>query len=484
MTQEQSLLYRLMRNYDRASRPVFDASKPVNIKVGISLTQILDIDEKNQVLTINVWLDQDWNDERLVWWNMSEFSSIKKLRIPCDLIWLPDIVLYNSVDSHKEYMKALAMVDNDGHVFWPPIVRMRSSCKMDITFFPFDDQVCHLKLGSWAYDGFQVDVSNRTMEIDLTNFVDNGEWTLVDTRVVRNVIYYPCCPEPFPDVTFYIQLRRRVLYYLLNVIIPCMLLSMLTLASFCLPPDSGEKVTLGLTVLLAFSVFMLLVAENMPPTSEYVPLIGVYLTIIMGMSALSVVFSVFVLNFHHKTSIKNPPPRWAKKMAAVAAAVTFSKATFCTSKMSTKSSKPTQSDQMTKEQKYSTAFHTEPKAADCTESEACQSLLSDVQSPLRCGSNPRNGGFLNGESRDPNGRTSSIVERVIIDYVSKVIAGYDRQSLESETLNDWKEVARIIDRVLFVLFFLVTVVSTVVTLIFMPTLKNTTIDDYIAKRLK
>ena len=53
-------------------------------------------------------------------------------------------------------MKSLAMVESNGNVFWPPIVRMRSSCKMDITFFPFDDQVCKLKLGSWAYDGFQV----------------------------------------------------------------------------------------------------------------------------------------------------------------------------------------------------------------------------------------------------------------------------------------------------------------------------------------
>ena len=122
----------------------------------------------------------------------------------------------------------------------------------------------------------QVDVTNRTVSVDLSNFVDNGEWTLIETRQVRNVVYYACCVEPFPDVTFYIHLRRRVLYYFFNVIIPCMLLSVLTLTGFCLPPDSGEKITLGLTVLLAFSVFMLLIAENMPPTSEYVPLIGQY----------------------------------------------------------------------------------------------------------------------------------------------------------------------------------------------------------------
>ena len=52
------------------------------------------------------------------------------------------------------------------------------------------------------------------------------------------------------------------------------MLEPVTVTGFLLPPDSGEKVTLGLTVLLAFSVFMLLVAENMPPTSEYIPLIG------------------------------------------------------------------------------------------------------------------------------------------------------------------------------------------------------------------
>ena len=38
---------------------------------------------------------QEWTDERLIWSNMTEFSPIKMIRIPCDLLWLPDIVLYN-----------------------------------------------------------------------------------------------------------------------------------------------------------------------------------------------------------------------------------------------------------------------------------------------------------------------------------------------------------------------------------------------------
>jgi nicotinic acetylcholine receptor len=59
-----------------------------------------------------------------------------------------------------------------------------------------------------------------------------------------------------------------------NVVFPCVMMSALTLLVFCLPPDSGEKIALGITVLLAFSVFMLAVAENLPETSEFVPLIS------------------------------------------------------------------------------------------------------------------------------------------------------------------------------------------------------------------
>ena len=56
-----------------------------------------------------------------------------------------------------------------------------------------------------------------------------------------------------------------------------MMMSTLTVLVFCLPPDSGEKIALGVTVLLAFSVFMLAIAEKMPETSESIPLIGMTL---------------------------------------------------------------------------------------------------------------------------------------------------------------------------------------------------------------
>ena len=63
---------------------------------------------------------------------------------------------HSADDYTNGFMSSLAMVSSDGTIFWPPIVKLRSTCKIDITYFPFDDQVCRLKLGSWAYDGLQV----------------------------------------------------------------------------------------------------------------------------------------------------------------------------------------------------------------------------------------------------------------------------------------------------------------------------------------
>ncbi|TGZ67370.1 hypothetical protein CRM22_004828 [Opisthorchis felineus] len=143
-------------------------------------------DEVNQVLTLNVWIEQEWIDERLHW-DPLEYNNLSTVRVPCEKLWLPDIVLYNSADDYTSgYMQSRAMVGNTGNVFWSPPAKLRSACKIDITYFPFDDQSCTMKFGSWAYDGWQVNMSKRHEEVDLSNYVQNGEWNLLRVSVVRD----------------------------------------------------------------------------------------------------------------------------------------------------------------------------------------------------------------------------------------------------------------------------------------------------------
>ena len=254
-------------------------------------------------------------------------------------------------------MQANAMIIHNGSVFWPILTRLKSTCQIDVTYFPYDEQECKLKFGSWTYNGYQVSIEQRADAIELSNYVPNGEWDLLDTSYQVNVVRYACCPEPFPDITFYVRIRRRILYYLYSVVFPCVMLSILTLLVFCLPPESGEKIALGITVLLAFSVFMLAIAESMPETSEYIPLIskltensidsvtfsfvfpGLYLTAVMAMTSVSVMMTVFVLNLHYRGPKKNEIPFWLQQLLSLSVANVVR--SFAKSKKSTSSTRKT-----------------------------------------------------------------------------------------------------------------------------------------------
>ncbi|XP_063324118.1 LOW QUALITY PROTEIN: CHRNA7-FAM7A fusion protein-like [Pelmatolapia mariae] len=148
------------------------------------------------------------------------------------------------------------------------------------------------------------------IEADITGYIANGEWDLVEVPGRRNERFYDCCKEPYPDVTFTVVMRRRTLYYGLNLLIPCVLSSTLALLVFLLPADSGEKISLSITVLLSLTVFMLLVAEIMPATSNSVPLIAQYFATTMVIVGLSVIATVLVLQYHHHDPDGGHMPQW------------------------------------------------------------------------------------------------------------------------------------------------------------------------------
>nr|CAI5863168.1 unnamed protein product [Callosobruchus analis] len=183
-----------------------------------------------------------------------------------------------------------ATVYHDGLVVWQPPAVYKSSCAIDVEFFPYDVQTCVLKLGSWTYDGFKVDLRHMDEKagsnvvevgVDLSEFYMSVEWDILEVPAVRNEKFYTCCDEPYLDITFNITMRRKTLFYTVNIIIPCMGISFLTVLTFYLPSDSGEKVTLSISILISLHVFFLLVVEIIPPTSLVVPLLGKYLIFAM-----------------------------------------------------------------------------------------------------------------------------------------------------------------------------------------------------------
>ncbi len=83
-----------MSNYEPSVRPASVASAAMVVEYDVSLHQIIDVDEKNQILTTNCWITAKWNDSHLTW-NASDFGDISTIRLPYHRVWRPDIILYN-----------------------------------------------------------------------------------------------------------------------------------------------------------------------------------------------------------------------------------------------------------------------------------------------------------------------------------------------------------------------------------------------------
>ncbi|KAI1887675.1 hypothetical protein AGOR_G00192750 [Albula goreensis] len=244
-------------------------------------------------------------------WNPDNYPGVQNLRFPSNQVWVPDILLYNSADERFDAtFHTNVLVNASGSCQYIPPGILKSTCYIDVRWFPFDVQKCDLKFGSWTYNGWLLDL--QMLEVDISTYIPNGEWDLVAVPGKRNELYYECCKEPYPDVTFTVTMRRRTLYYGLNLLIPCVLISGLALLVFLLPADSGEKISLGITVLLSLTVFMLLVAEIMPATSDSVPLIAQYFASTMMIVGLSVVVTVLVLQFHHHDPQGGKMPKWIR----------------------------------------------------------------------------------------------------------------------------------------------------------------------------
>lgn len=63
----------------------------------------------------------------------------------------------NSADGNYEVtIMTKAILHHTGKVVWKPPAIYKSFCEIDVEYFPFDQQTCFMKFGSWTYDGYTV----------------------------------------------------------------------------------------------------------------------------------------------------------------------------------------------------------------------------------------------------------------------------------------------------------------------------------------
>ena len=303
-------------------------------------------DERNMIITTNCWLNQGWIDYKLRW-NPDDYNGIKVVHLPNEKVWKPDILLciqntylttitkfeyFVHIDKFKLFSSVVVffkannadhwaklssistnvIVKYNGNVTWLSTVIFKSSCSINVKYFPFDEQTCDMIFASWTYDGFSLDLDVNSNEGDITNYIKNGEWHLVNLTAEKVMKFFSCCEEPYPEIQYKLIIRRRPLFYVFNMVFPCLLITLVAFLGFYLPPASPEKVSIGITTLLSLTVFLILASESMPPTSEQLPLISIFYLATTSIVSFSTAMAVLTLNINNMGYRGKPIPRLVK----------------------------------------------------------------------------------------------------------------------------------------------------------------------------
>ena len=209
--------------------------------------------------------------------------------------------VFEEFDGRMDHIPTRVQIFNNGHTVWAAPFVFKTSCRIDVSNFPFDHQQCRLKFGSWSYHGSELDLWNMKNFSRKTNTsVEHGEWEIRNVTIRRNTPKYECCENvTYPDVTFTIHLKRRSLFYIVNLILPNFLIAMLGFFSFFIPVECGERISFVITVLLSMTVFLLLVAENIPATSDAIPVIGVFYILTIIEISLALVATGITLKIYY-----------------------------------------------------------------------------------------------------------------------------------------------------------------------------------------
>ena len=305
------LLGHLMKNYSKEVRPWNNGT--TEVKLDVAIVKLILVEEKTETLTTNMWIRLFWKDERLSW-NKTDFNGTNKITVQRNKIWIPDIGLLNRAEGSDEIgsIETRVQADDEGNVVWLVQTIYRSSCSIDITYFPFDDQTCQLVVGSRTYDKKQLKIVPKNPYADVNAYTVNGEWTLLGTRAHETSVKYSFSDGEYSTVVYHFDLRRQTLYYMMNFIVPCVLIAVLTVPVLLLPPESQERQSYGVTVLLSFTILIMMLQEKIPATSKVYPMIAVYYACTIVQVSLAMGMSTVMLCFYHKRPCTTPVPKWVK----------------------------------------------------------------------------------------------------------------------------------------------------------------------------
>ncbi|XP_023306849.2 neuronal acetylcholine receptor subunit alpha-5-like [Lucilia cuprina] len=290
-----ALLKDILNNYQPSARPAH-ANETIMLFVNIEI-QHFDYREKDGAFHLVGLLQVKWRDPKLVW-NPQSYGNMSHILISQRYIWVPDLEFYNNAPDKfiRMHRNGFVTVKNDGVVFWSDSIDVNVFCTADMKNWPHDKHECNIILGSWTFDGFEVDIMHLEPNSSMTfSSIDmkNMEYKITSFSGNHTSKYYSCCLQPYVTMDYDITFQRQSSYVVIFRM-PALIIILFTLIGLRMEPNRKEKLWLNGLSLILISWQLIYFAKNIAHFHG-TPYIVIFFSTSLVMVTLAQLLAVFSL---------------------------------------------------------------------------------------------------------------------------------------------------------------------------------------------
>ncbi|XP_062615915.1 acetylcholine receptor subunit alpha-like [Saccostrea cucullata] len=294
LQQQKTLQDKMLNGYKKTLRPVLNQDMPLIVNVSFKFHTIQDYNEVSGLFAFNGGLNLSWIDES-IFWNPSDYGNATAARLPIDEIWIPNIGVRNPAES-EEFMEIeiagfTVPATNHGLINLQISGLIKIMCEPDVTYYPFDVHHCSLTLAVLNYESYEVKLQLAKPAQAMHTFTENGQWAIsvLDTMMTDKAMEIK------------LEMKRKSSFLIVNLFLPVLFLLSINMVVFLLPVESGERISFSITSFLSFAVFITILTEKVPQTSNPLSVLSIIFAFQLANSTMILICNVLVINIYHRS---------------------------------------------------------------------------------------------------------------------------------------------------------------------------------------
>lgn len=296
ISQKSILRSMLLQNYTKTERPVYNDEDIVKVAVSLDILNMMELDIHRGLLTSKLMIGLSWKDIYLLW--NKAMKNITYISVNVEDIWYPTVSICNDMSGKFSMHEGEgATVKYDGSVSFHMDGIFQTYCTINMLKYPFDEHECNITVCLGHQDYIEKNIQRFSFHNLHKAAGDQWEYKFAVGNVTE---------EEIISATVTVFAKRKFMSESLTYFIFPIMLTILNLGVYLLPAQSGEKVSVAITIFLANVVYLTETAKLLGTRSLGISRYLWYLLILTFVSCFSTLISIIVCKMYvNQATVKN-----------------------------------------------------------------------------------------------------------------------------------------------------------------------------------